>query len=192
MRRRVDIEPDDVLKFAGELRIVRQLELAHPVRLQAVAAPDALHRADADAGRRRHHGGGPVGRRGGWVGQSESDDTLVHRGTERRDTRAPRLIAQQAVITLLGEAFLPAPHAGLRLAGPAHDLVGAEPIGAEQDNLRPPHMLLCGVAISREHLQSATVGTTNVDDDTWTHRPDSHIPSPAGIPSGIQMSDFIH
>ena len=53
-------------------------------------------------------------------------------------------------------------------------------------------MLLGGIAIARERLQPATVGTTNGEDDTWTHRPDSHIPSPAGIPYGIQLSDFVH
>ncbi len=126
------------------------------------------------------------------VGQDEGDDTLGHRGAERGKARAPRPVAQQAVIALLGEAFLPAPHAGLRLAGPAHDLVGAVPIGAEQNDPRAPHMLLGGVAISRERLQSAAVGTTNGEDDTWTHWPDSHIPSPAGILCGIQLSDFIH
>ena len=33
----IDIEPDDVAQFVGETRIVGQLELAHPVRLQAMA-----------------------------------------------------------------------------------------------------------------------------------------------------------
>ena len=41
---RIDIEADDVLDLGGELRIVRQLEGAHPVRLEAVRRPDALHR----------------------------------------------------------------------------------------------------------------------------------------------------
>src|SRR5262249_27921845 len=60
MRWRIDIELDDVLELGGELRIVGQLELAHPVWLQAVPAPDALHRTDADADRLCHHGAGPV------------------------------------------------------------------------------------------------------------------------------------
>jgi hypothetical protein len=33
---RIDIEPDDVAQFVDEARIVGQLELAHPVRLQTV------------------------------------------------------------------------------------------------------------------------------------------------------------
>jgi hypothetical protein len=36
---------------------------------------------------------------------------------ERRNTRRPRFVAQQAVNPFFREALLPAPHAGLRLAG---------------------------------------------------------------------------
>ena len=32
----IDIEPDDVAQFVDEARIVGQLELAHPVRLQTM------------------------------------------------------------------------------------------------------------------------------------------------------------
>ena len=49
MSGRIDVKADDIAQLGGELRVVGQLELAHPVRLQAVRAPDALHRADADA-----------------------------------------------------------------------------------------------------------------------------------------------
>jgi hypothetical protein len=61
MRRRIEIKPDDVAQLGGELRIGGQLELAHPMRLQTVGAPDALHRGDADPSSRGHHAGGPVG-----------------------------------------------------------------------------------------------------------------------------------
>src|SRR5512144_404202 len=48
MRRRVDVEADHVLQLVGKLRIVGELELADPVRRETMAAPDALHRGDAD------------------------------------------------------------------------------------------------------------------------------------------------
>jgi hypothetical protein len=67
-----------------------------------------------------------------------------------RDARGAGLVAQQAVITSLHEAFLPAPHTGLRLAGPAHDLVGADAIGAQQDDLGTPDLLVRRIAIPRE------------------------------------------
>ena len=39
---RIDMEGDDVVRLGGELRVVRQLEMARPMRLQAMFAPDAL------------------------------------------------------------------------------------------------------------------------------------------------------
>ena len=41
MRRRIDIETDNIAQLGAELRIAGQLELAHPMRLQPVRAPDA-------------------------------------------------------------------------------------------------------------------------------------------------------
>jgi hypothetical protein len=41
VRRRIDVEADDVSPLLGEVRVGGQLELPHPVRLQAMAAPDA-------------------------------------------------------------------------------------------------------------------------------------------------------
>jgi hypothetical protein len=35
---RIDIEANDLVQFGGKLGIVGQLELAHPVRLEAMAA----------------------------------------------------------------------------------------------------------------------------------------------------------
>src|ERR1700720_4204519 len=45
---RIDVEADDLVQFGGKLRIVGQLELAHPVRLEAMSTPYPLHRADAN------------------------------------------------------------------------------------------------------------------------------------------------
>ena len=67
---RIDIEPDDVAQFVDEARIVGQLELAHPVRLQTMGAPDALDRTHAElqppspsrlrsSGSSHHRGGSP-------------------------------------------------------------------------------------------------------------------------------------
>ena len=51
MRRRVDIKTDHVPQLGDELRVVGELELPHPMRLQPVRAPDALDRRGADAQR---------------------------------------------------------------------------------------------------------------------------------------------
>ena len=70
----------------------------------------------------------------------------------------PRLVAQEAVDPFFGEALLPAPDAGLRLAGPAHDLDRAEAVGREQHDLGPPDMLLRRVAVADDCLQTAAIG----------------------------------
>jgi hypothetical protein len=47
--RRVHVEADNIDGFLGELRIVRELESAHEMRLEAGACPHLLHTAMADA-----------------------------------------------------------------------------------------------------------------------------------------------
>src|SRR3984893_11974699 len=42
---RIDIEADDLVQFGRKLGIVGQLELAHPVRLEAMSTPYPLYRA---------------------------------------------------------------------------------------------------------------------------------------------------
>ena len=79
-------------------------------------------------------------------------------GPSGRDARWPCLVAQQTVVALLGEALLPAPDAGLRLAGPAHDPIGADAISAVQYDPCAPNMLLGDVAVPDERLQTTTVG----------------------------------
>ena len=65
---RVDVEADNITQLLDELRIVRELELPHSVRSQAVGAPDALDRAGANPDLARHHRRGPVGRLDRWIG----------------------------------------------------------------------------------------------------------------------------
>ena len=90
------------------------------------------------------------------------------------------------------EAFLPAPDASLGLAGPLHDLIGAESVRAQQDDLSPPDLLLRHIAIPHERRQTETIGWSNDDGNTRSHAPDSHAIGSSGIPQGIQMSDLIH
>ena len=189
---RIDIKPDHIAQLVDELRVVGELELLDPVRLETMRAPDALNGTRADADGFRHHRGSPVGRLDGRIGSGERDDTLGDIRAEWRDARGSRLIAQEAVVTSLHEAFLPAPHTGLRLAGLAHDLIGADAVRAQQDDLGPPDMLMRRVAIPRERCQTAAVTGLESDGNSGSHAPDSHATSPAGIPFGIQMLDLIH
>src|SRR5450756_1387982 len=169
-----------------------RVELFHPVRLKAMRTPDALNGARADIDDLRHHGGGPVGRLCWRVGLGERHDAFGDVRSQRPDARGACLIVQEAVVTRLHEAFLPAPHTGLRFAGPAHNLIGANTVRAQQDDLSSPDMLVWGVAIPRESLQTAAISGLESDGYSGSHAPDSHASSQMGIPSGIQMSDAIH
>ena len=171
VRRRVEIEPDHVAQLLDEPRIVRELELPDPVRLQAVGAPDALDRADADAGRLRHHRGGPVGGLRRRIGQRQRDHAFRHLGAERRDARRPGLVTQQPVHPVAHEPRLPAPDAGLRLAGPPHDPGRPEAVGRRQNDASPPHVLLRAVPVRDHRFQSGTVRGAYLDDDTFAHPP---------------------
>ena len=171
---------------------VESSELLHSVRLQAVHAPDALDGAGADPDDLRHHRGGPMGRRGWRFALGERHDPRGDVRPQRRDARRPRLVSQQAVIVLLHEALLPAPDTGLRGAGPAHDLVGAHTISAQQHDLRPPDMASARRCDPQERLQSTAISGFEGDGNPSPHAPDSHACNPLGIPAGIQMSDVIH
>ncbi len=59
-----------------------------------------------------------------------------------------RLVTKQPVDPVLHEPLLPAPDAGLGLAGAAHEFVGANAISAQQHDRGAPSVLLGGVAVS--------------------------------------------
>src|SRR6476659_6333792 len=89
------------------------------------------------------------------IGKRQRHHARGHLRTERRDARGPRLVVQEAVDAFLHEPFLPAPDAGLRLAGPAHDLVGANTVGARENDRRPPSVFLRGVTVPGDRFKSA-------------------------------------
>jgi hypothetical protein len=171
---RIDVEADDVAQLGNEPRVGGELELLDPMRLKAVLVPDAVNGTGADIDGLRHHGGSPVGRLGRRLGLAERDDALGDVGLQGRDARRPRLVAQQALIAFLHEAFLPAPDAGLGLAGPAHDLVGTDAGGAQQHDLGPPHLLVGGVAVPRQRHEAAPDGRLESDGYSCSHATDSH------------------
>ncbi len=178
---RIDIEPDHVAQFGDEVRIVRELELPIAVRLKPVRFPDAPNRAGADAARPRHQIGRPVGRLGRRIGERQRHHALGHLRAERGDARGPRLVAQEAVDAFLHEPFLPAPDTSLRLAGPTHDVVGADAIGAEQYDGRAPNVFLRGVAVSGHRFEAAANGPRDRDGNPGAHAPDSHANRTSGL-----------
>src|SRR6476661_8494768 len=111
---------------------------------------------------------------------------------ERRDARGPRLVVQEAVDAFLHEPFLPAPDAGLRLAGPAHDLVGANTVGARKDDRRPPSVFLRGVTVPGDRFKSAADGPRDRDGNSGAHAPDSHGNRNREIPIRTLLSSKDH
>ena len=192
VRRRIDVKPDDVAQFVDEFRIVRQFELPDPMRLEAMGAPDALDRTDRDASGFGHHHAGPVRGLAGRVRQSQGDDLFGDISAQRLNAGRPRLVAKEAVETFLHEPFLPAPDASLGLARSPHDLARADCVGAEQNDLSPPNMLLGGVSIPDEALKPAAIRSGYCDGYSRAHRADSHRRRRTGILSRTLPSDFVH
>src|SRR5215475_12012972 len=152
---RVDIEADDVMQLGRELRVVRQLELPDPVRLEAMGTPDPLHRADADPDRLRHRRAGPVAGRGWRACQRQSNHAFGHLGTQRRDARGPRLVAPQPRDPSLLEALLPAPDHGLAL--PVASMISAVPRpAAVRRTILARQTCFCGL------LRSATTASSSL------------------------------
>ena len=64
---RIDIKPDNIAQLVDELRVVGELELVDPVRLETMRPPDALDGTRADTDGFRHHSSSPMGRLGGRI-----------------------------------------------------------------------------------------------------------------------------
>jgi hypothetical protein len=101
--------------------------------------------------------------------------------------RGPRLIPQEAVGTFFHEALLPAPDAGLGGAGPAHDLVGADVVGAQEHDGRSPSVLLRGVAVLGDRLQPTAIWSCELDRNPGAHARGLHARKPKEIPIGTIM-----
>lgn len=119
-------------------------------RLQAVAAPDALHRADANSARRRYRRGRPARRLARWRPERKRHHALGQFCRQRRDARGPGLVAQQAVYPLLHGALLPAPHRGLGYPYLPPHLVGAGPVGRQQHDPGAPDALLRAIVVPQD------------------------------------------
>ena len=192
VRRRIDVEANDVVQFGRKLRIVGQLELAHPVRLEAMSTPYPLHRTDADPGCLRHLRTGPVTGRRRRASQRQGDHTFSNLRAQRRNTRPTRLVPPKARGSFVAETFLPTPDHRLGLAGGLHDLGRAATIGRQKHNLGPPNVLLRAIAVSDHGFKLATVGSAQLDIRSLVHPPDSHTRALQGIPKRIEVSDLDH
>ena len=192
MGRRINIEADDIAQLLGKLRIGGQLEMARPVWLQAMGAPDALHRADADAAHLCHGRGGPVRGLTRRISQRECNDLLDHIRRQRRDARGSGLVTQQPVHPCLHEPFLPAPDSGLGHPGLTHDRCGAVAVGRHQHDPGTPNVLLRAVALGDDGEQPLTIVACHVDADFGAHALASHNGPRRAISFRMLPLGFIH
>ena len=81
----------------------------------------------------------------------------------------PGGLMQQAIDTLGHEARLPAPDRRLAFAGLPLDRHRADPVGAQQHNPRPPHMLLRAVPRADHSLKPLAVARTKPDFNACSH-----------------------
>src|SRR5215469_16736005 len=160
VRRRIDVEPDDVIELGGELRIARQLELPHPMRLEPVRPPDPLHRGDAETDRLGHHRGRPMDGLARRIGQCQGHRALAHRGRQRWDARRPGLVAKQPIDTLGAEPLTPPVDRVPALAALPDDRACPQTFRRQQHDPRPPDMLLWAVAIRHNCFQAAAIAGT--------------------------------
>ena len=117
------------------------------MRLQTSLGPDALYTTMRDPGLSCHRARAPMRRVCRHLASSFGQHLLLDIPAERRDTRWPCLVAQQAIDANLDIAFLPAPDARLRFSRAPHDLIGAAAISRRQHDPRPPDSFARAVAI---------------------------------------------
>ena len=195
MCRRIDIEPDDVAQFVDEARIVGQLELAHPVRLQTMGAPDrvgpnfTLSPATPSPSRRQSSGSSHQSR----VAKRQGDHAL------RRPSALDDLILEGRVLSRTRPMNPSSTKRScqrqtqvLDLARSPHDLVRADAIGGQQHDFSPPDVLLRRVAVLHHSFVPANIGGRNGEDFPAPIALNSHVEPASEIPARTEMLGSIH
>jgi hypothetical protein len=82
-----------------------------------------------------------------------------------------RLVAQQALDTLLGEALLPTPHRRPAGTGLARDRQNRQAVGRQENDPSPLNVLLRPVAITDNRSQSHAILVAEKNTDALCHAP---------------------
>ena len=157
------VEPDDVLRLLGKRRIVRALEGAHAMGLDAVGPPDPLDRAQREADPLRDGAPGPVRDLAGRLGAGDGKDLSDGLGRHGRLAGWTRLVPQQSFDAFFGEALLPAPYRGAAHADALCDLQHRQALVGAEDDARPLDVLVRAVPVSDESGEALTI--TGVEED---------------------------
>src|SRR5271163_2268706 len=165
MRRRIDIEADDVGQLGGEARIARALEGAYAMRLQLARSPDALRRAQRHAHRFGHCAAGPMGRLVRRVQYRSAPPVAPRFPPELALCRLAGLVAQQTLSPCLGKALLPAPHRRSADADGLRHALRRPPIRRREHDARPLDVLARPVAVGHDSRQ--LLALRGVDNHTY-------------------------
>src|SRR5580698_6767811 len=169
MRRRIDIQADNVGHLSGEIRVARSFERADPMRLEVERLPDALDRPQGYAGGFGHRPARPMRRRMWRLSAGHRYHVRHQLSGDRRLARLAGLVTQQAVHAFLGEALLPAPYhraAQTELRGDAlHSVAGCR---CEHDT-RSLRMLPRPIAIRRDCHQPFPIRRAHDYSDSLCH-----------------------
>ena len=88
---------------------------------------------------------------------SQGNDAIDGLGRQGRNARRSGLVAGQPLDPLMHKAFLPAPDHGFALADCAGNGGRARTVGSQNNDLRPPDVLLRTVAIPDDRLQASPI-----------------------------------
>ena len=166
---RRQIKPDNIPELLDKLRVLGELELAHPVRLKAMAAPDAQHRTWRNSRRFGHGGGRPVRRLAGRGTLGQLNNACDGFLWQRRLARGARLVPQKPLNAFLHETLLPAPNAGLGFGDSPYDFDGPQAVMAEKNDPGPPDMFLRPVAVHNDRLQTSAILSGDIKRNSRAH-----------------------
>jgi hypothetical protein len=165
MIRWVEIEANHVDQLVGELWIARPLERADPMRLKPMCLPDALYRAQRDSHRCGHGASGPARGLTPRLAAGQRHHARYRLGRQRRRAGLARLVAQQAIDTLLGETLLPPPGHRTADADPGGDLLHRPAFGRCRNHLRSFNVPALTIAVTNDRFQPPAV--RSVEDDAY-------------------------
>ena len=153
MRRRIQIETDDISDFLDEQRIVRQLKRLAPMGLQPERMPNATDGHVTQADGFRHVARTPV-RRAARRGFERAYDHLLHLIIGDRALRPGSRLVIQSVQPLSNEAAAPLAHRRRRdVQPPRHELAVAA-FRTRQNDSRAPGHVRCRPRPVRQRIQS--------------------------------------
>lgn len=110
-----------------------------------------------------------MGDRAGRLGTGQRQHPGDHGRGQRRSARLARLVAQQSVDTLFGVAPLPAPDRRAADTRAVRHLQDRQPLGRQQDNVGPLHMLERAVPVAEDRSQAGAILRSNDDTDGLGH-----------------------